>query len=620
LLLRRLHYFATVAEVGSISSAAARLRVAQPALSRQLRSLEDEVGSPLVQREARGTRLTYAGRALLADVKAIFADLEATLREVQLAVDGQFGRVRIGLNRDAMDSPLMGQALASLRSTFPKLTLTVSDLADGAQVDALRKGTVDLAIGIGNSPQTADTVVIPLLDVAFDGVLLPDNHPLAKHEVIRPEMLAGERALLVDPSVMGTGQELVEAARRIGAEPELHASASTVVSLVAAGRGWSPASTSWKFRLAARTVVRPLEGLSVRQTLTARARASDESQSLANVVALLRMMAGGTPAAARVDGRRATVRENAGRAIGLEQLWALVAAAEGGSVSEGARRVGVTQSGLSRRLKSLERDIGVPLARRLPTGFELTAAGEVLREGALRLLASVERAIDGARATADVATGRCSIGAISTEFLDHVLVPVIRETAEFHPGVRLEVAEMLSPDQVSALLERRIDIGIAGANAHVTDDESIARFRFGDDSIECALLSEHHPLARRNELEPADLADVPFIFMDRATYPAFHDAVMRALSSIGLEPKINGSFNGARSLWWAALQLGGWTIGARSTVAKPFPGMRAVPIRGFRMPSAMQLLWRVDESNPAVLAVLHSLQRVASKEIGQRGA
>jgi DNA-binding transcriptional LysR family regulator len=616
-----LHYFATVAEVGSISSAAARLRVAQPALSRQLRSLEDEVGSPLVQREARGTRLTYAGRALLADVKAIFADLEATLREVQLAVDGQFGRVRIGLNRDAMESPLMGQALASLRSTFPRLTLTVSDLVDGGQVEALRKGAVDLAIGIGGAPLTADTIVVPLLDVAFDGVLLPDNHPLAKHEVICPEMLAGERALLVDPNVTGTGTELVEAVRAMGVtEVALQPSASTVVSLVAAGRGWSLASTSWNFRRAAGTVVRPLAGMSIRQTLSARARSSDESQSLANVVALLRMMAGGMPVAARVDGRRATVRDNACNAIGLDQLWALVAAAEGGSVSEGARRVGVTQSGLSRRLKSLERDIGVPLARRLPTGFELTPAGAVLREGALRLIASVERAMDGARATAEVPSGRCSIGAISTEFLDHVLVPVIRETAQFHAGIRIEVAEMMSPDQVAALLDRRIDIGIAGANVPVTDDESIARFRFGDDTIECALLSEHHPLARRDVLEPGDLADVPFIFMDRAAYPAFYDAVMRALSDIGLEPKIDGSFNGARSLWWAALQLGGWTIGARSSVSRPFPGMRAVPIPGFRMPSAMQLLWRVDESNPAVLAVLHALQRVVSQEADEPAA
>jgi DNA-binding transcriptional LysR family regulator len=608
-----LHYFATVAEVGSISSAAARLRVAQPALSRQLRSLEDEVGSPLVQREARGTRLTYAGRALLADVKAIFADLEATLREVQLAADGQFGRVRIGLNRDAMESPVMGQALASLRSTFPNLTLTVSDLIDGSQLDALRKGAVDLAIGIGRLPQTSDTIVVPLLDIAFDGVLLPESHPLANEPVVLPEQLRGERALLVDPNVMGRGRDLVEGLRRLGvSDPEFHSSAASVFSLVAAGRGWSVAPTSWNFRQPAGTVVRPLRGLSVRETLTARARASDESQSVANVVALLRLSAGGTPIAEDVDARRAMVRENAGRAIGLPQLLALVAAAESGSVSEAARRLGVTQSGLSRRLKSLERDVGVPLARRASTGFELTPAGQVLREGALRLLASVERAIDSARGSAAAAVGRCSIGAISTEFIDHFLVPVIREIAHLHPQVGIEVAEMLSPNQATALVERRIDIGIAGANVAVTDDESIARYRFGDDVIECALVPETHPLAQRDELVPADLADVPFIFLDRAAYPAFYDSVMLALSNIGLEPKITGSFNGPRALWWAALELGGWTIGARSMIAKPLPGMRAVRIHGLHMPSALQLLWRNDETNPAVLAVLHALQRAVS--------
>src|SRR5688572_9707198 len=77
--LRYLRYFVTVAEERSITKAAARLRVAQPALSRQLRALEAEIGSPLVERNSRGVMLTDAGVAFAEEAQRILAAVEAAV-------------------------------------------------------------------------------------------------------------------------------------------------------------------------------------------------------------------------------------------------------------------------------------------------------------------------------------------------------------------------------------------------------------------------------------------------------------------------------------------------------------------------------------------------------------
>src|SRR5688500_5116487 len=94
--LRYLRYFIAVAEERSITRAAARLRLAQPALSRQLRALEDEIGSPLMERNSRGVMLTEAGLAFAEDAKRILADVEAVVSAARARSRGTKGDLNIG--------------------------------------------------------------------------------------------------------------------------------------------------------------------------------------------------------------------------------------------------------------------------------------------------------------------------------------------------------------------------------------------------------------------------------------------------------------------------------------------------------------------------------------------
>lgn len=79
---QQIRYFVAVAEEGNVSRASAQLRVAQPPLSRQIRSLEDELGTPLFARTARGMRLLPAGEAFLAHARRILAEVEAARTSV----------------------------------------------------------------------------------------------------------------------------------------------------------------------------------------------------------------------------------------------------------------------------------------------------------------------------------------------------------------------------------------------------------------------------------------------------------------------------------------------------------------------------------------------------------
>jgi DNA-binding transcriptional LysR family regulator len=174
-----------------------------------------------------------------------------------------------------------------------------------------------------------------------------------------------------------------------------------------------------------------------------------------------------------------------------------------------------------------------------------------------------------------------------------------------HPHVRIVINEMPTPEQVPALTRGEIDLGLAHAypGLDASDSKGVVKARVQEDRLDCALVSPTHPIGRRTSLGAADLADIPFLFMERAFHPAFYDRLMTALSALGLAPRVEATYDGLQVVWALAAQGKGWCIGFHSHRRRPPAGTVAVPIVGLDLPWGIDLVRRRDEPTPAVRAV-----------------
>ena len=142
---RELRYFMVVAEEGSLTQAAARLHVTQQALSQAMQQLERRVRVELLERTARGVRLTVAGDLLVEHAGRVLrevADLDRALQHVRADAEGS---LRIGLLVDGA-GPLTAPILSAFRAAYPKVQLAVSRLGPHNAVDGLFDSTVDVAL------------------------------------------------------------------------------------------------------------------------------------------------------------------------------------------------------------------------------------------------------------------------------------------------------------------------------------------------------------------------------------------------------------------------------------------------------------------------------------------
>ena len=143
--IRTLRYFVTITEEGTISKAALRLHVAQPALSLQLRKLEAELGSVLLHRTARGVSVTASGAKLLVHAQDILRRFDAAREDIQAEAPEPTGNVVLGLSQSIammLGAPLVRQTL----DAFPHIRLRICESNTGHIPELLRSGRLDLGV------------------------------------------------------------------------------------------------------------------------------------------------------------------------------------------------------------------------------------------------------------------------------------------------------------------------------------------------------------------------------------------------------------------------------------------------------------------------------------------
>jgi LysR family transcriptional regulator, hca operon transcriptional activator len=197
--LRHLRYFVAVAEAGSLKLAAEeKLHTTQPSLSRQIRDLEHEVGTPLFSRSARGVELTAAGRVFLDHARVVLSQAETALRSVRQLTRPTFALGFI----IGHDSTWIPKALNVLQDKLPEIHVVISTQNSPQLAAALSQGLIDVAF-LRQEDGGPGLAYLLLSEEPLEVYLLKD-HPLAKRKAISLQEVAGETFLSVSGAAMST--------------------------------------------------------------------------------------------------------------------------------------------------------------------------------------------------------------------------------------------------------------------------------------------------------------------------------------------------------------------------------------------------------------------------------
>ena len=286
------------------------------------------------------------------------------------------------------------------------------------------------------------------------------------------------------------------------------------------------------------------------------------------------------------------------------------------TIGRAATHLGLTQPALSRQLREMEHALGFTLLERSARGVALTPAGISLSSDIPVLLAAGERLQREATRARRGNEGQCVIGAVATAASSELLARVTEQCAARNPAVTLLIQEMTTPAQWTALTRAEIDLGLANAlpTARRAPAGAIVATRVHHDRLETALLARDHPLAGRRRIDARELADVPFLFMDRAFHPAFYDRLYGAFAALGLRPRVDSTYDGLQTVWSLVAQGQGWAVGFHSHLARPPAGTVAVRIAKFSLPFGLDLLSRRGETSPTVRAVTAVFREIGRKK------
>jgi DNA-binding transcriptional LysR family regulator len=285
--LRRLKYFLMVAEEENLHRASARLHVAQPALTRQIRLLEEELGTTLFNRLPRGISLSTAGHAFLEDARQILRLTEQAHRRAHAVASGQMGTLRVGFHDAAHFYPVLRDLFTSFRSEFANVHFRFVSSSSDQQLESLLAKDLDAGFIYRWDQPPGDFEYLPLARDEL-GLALSENHKLAQKSVVTIEDLRNEPFVWGDTVAFhGHTEAIMRACAAIGFIPKVWheglSSLSAMISLVAAGLGLAIIPKQI-ITVSPAIVMRPVEGLNRPVDLLLAWRGDNSSPALANFV------------------------------------------------------------------------------------------------------------------------------------------------------------------------------------------------------------------------------------------------------------------------------------------------------------------------------------------------
>ena len=243
--LRHFRYVVAIADEGSVTRAAARLRMQQPPLSQQLRNLERELGFLLFERSKKGVLPTAAGTVFLDDARRLLAEAERAKDRAADAAAGLDGTLAIGFTSSAAMGRIAPEMIAAYRATYPGVRLSLADGNAATLTQAVLQSTIDIAV--------VRTPVLSAPELRCDSILqepmllaVASSHPIARaasrrQRTLNLRALAGEPFILVRrPGAPGMYANFVAACQAAGFVPRIAHEVESMLTnllLVAAGVG-----------------------------------------------------------------------------------------------------------------------------------------------------------------------------------------------------------------------------------------------------------------------------------------------------------------------------------------------------------------------------------------------
>jgi LysR family transcriptional regulator, benzoate and cis,cis-muconate-responsive activator of ben and cat genes len=238
--LRHLRYFVAAAEAENVSRAALKLHVSQPALSRQIHDLEEELRFALFERSAKAVRLTRAGRAFLAEARAVLQRVDEAVVTARAVATGERGELQVGY----APSPtvrILPPALRAFQAVAPHVRVRLHDLSSEEMLVGVREGRLHLAFVV--KPSRARLRGLHFSELARDVMCLavPPRHPIAKLRSVAIAQAATEPLVIFSRADYPEYYEYLEAmfaplklTPRIAEE---HDSSASMIAAIESGAG-----------------------------------------------------------------------------------------------------------------------------------------------------------------------------------------------------------------------------------------------------------------------------------------------------------------------------------------------------------------------------------------------
>jgi len=237
--LRHLRYFVGVAEEENVSRAALKLHVSQPALSRQIRDLEDELGFLLLERSAKSVHLTEAGRAFLAESRAVLQRVEEAVKAARaIAMGGEELHVGYAMSPTVR---LLPQTLRAFQAEMPTTRVKLHDLTTEEMLTGLRSGKLQIAFMVRSHLAMVRGLHSEELARLPIRLAVAPGHPLARRKTVKLSEVAQYPLIAFSRAEYPDYHELLDAwFSAVKIKPRMaeeHDSVSSLIAAVEAGDG-----------------------------------------------------------------------------------------------------------------------------------------------------------------------------------------------------------------------------------------------------------------------------------------------------------------------------------------------------------------------------------------------